>query len=88
MADSIVDGVDALLGMDVIDRSGVLVCRFKVQFRIQLGVRYGEGQCLPVLAATKTVPVKDSCQKQGEGLCSIEDKNVKNDFDGEYWTVE
>lgn len=83
--DNIVDGVDVVLGMDAIDRlGGVLVTRFKVQF----GDHFGDGHFFPVLAAAKTVPVLETCKKEGEELCNIEDKDFKAKFDGKNWTVE
>lgn len=85
VVDNIVDGVDVVLGMDVIDRlGGVMVTRFKVQF----GEHFGEGHSFPVLAAAKTVPVQESCKKEEEELCKIEDKDFKANFDGKNWTVE
>lgn len=88
VVDNVVDGVDAVLGMDVIDRlGGVLVSKYKSEFGVQHGVHFG-GQCLPVLAATQTVPVLESCKKEGEERCFIEDKDFRADFDGKHWTVE
>lgn len=76
--------VDVVLGMGVIDRlGGVLVSRFKVEF----GVHFG-GQCLPVLAATQTGPVLESCKKEVEERCFIEEKDFRADFNGKHWTVE
>lgn len=84
VVNTVVDGVDVVLGMDVIDRlGGVLVSRAKVEFGVHVG-----DQSLPVLAVTQTVPVPETCKKEGAERCLIEDKDFRADFDGKYWTVK
>ena len=76
VVDSIVDGVDVVLGMEVIDQlGGVLVAGSKVQF--------GGEQCL---VAARSVSLSDGDGRGG--ICAIQDKDFNAEFDGEHWTVK
>lgn len=73
--DEIVNGVDMVLGMDVIELlGGVTVSKGTV--------RFGAGHCLAAI-------VEDQRSDEGEGTeCLIEDKDFTAKFDGRNWTVK
>ena len=68
--DSLVDGVDIILGMDVINQLGGVTVRWsKVQF--------GVVQCSVAIGLLLV-----SGDNKGHEMCSIEDKDFKASFDG------
>ena len=74
--DSLVEGVDVVLGMELINQlGGVTICRNQV--------RFGGLQCSA--AVREELTPRGS---MGGGACSIKDKDFTAVFDGEYWTVE
>ena len=79
VVDSIVDGVDVVLGMDVINRLGGVTIRGG-------RVEFGEGRC--ALATGQKLEQDTSGAREGGSHCEIVDKDFTAVFDGSRWTVE
>ena len=74
--DSLVEGVDVVLGMELINQlGGTTICQNKV--------RFGGLQCSAAVEV-ETVP-RESAKG---GVCSIKDKDFLGVFNGECWTVD
>lgn len=75
IVDEVVEGIDLVMGIDVIDKlGGVTVCKGTV--------RFGEELCLAAASDMK------ARIQPGRSVCEIDDKDFRATFDGTHWTVE
>ena len=75
VVDEVVEGIDVVMGIDVIDQlGGVTVYRGTVSF--------GEAMCLAAIPAVGTE------SDNPRPICEINDKDFHATFDGTHWTVE